>query len=412
MDLVLKAVAPRKVKTGWLSSSVVLLEDIAAALVETTRGTPLEGMTVTTPMRLGQRDCLSVTLHRPSGSVVLFAENDKVVFGATTSLGGPGYHAFLISALDSSRAKLGLEWQVPAGQDSTGFAQHRAFGRLQAAMLEHFKATCAAVINKPADGPRSTSLPKDSRVETSDGEVITQLGIRPVDQFRHWATLEGEALQQAAAEFYPWWGRDFDGGFYRGLALHALWMEIRWAKPMEAGEQPYFRKVLLWLNEAMQRGALPPVSISIVSELMELASPNAPEFPRKEGIGYLRRRSLWTIGSDWIVLIPGSLHMKQLHDGTNMFWNDVFQARISEGVVSADSAPTKRPLTIGEIEMDRGFSAAEDGKGFLFQAVARTPSPNGPDRLCLMKVRMSSEAWRGEAEAIADSIALVKTGRV
>lgn len=415
MILEVRALASRKLKTGFLSSSIIPMEDVARAFLETAKGTPLEIYATAKPTKFGERDGFDLRLHPRATPIGLVAEQHTVLFGTVTSSIGPGYHAFLVAALDAVQAKLGLKWESRGRMDdNTGYIRDRDFPRLQHTMAQSFKAACQEAIDPRGSHGRARytenhGIFEGLNVEVDVGEVLTPFGPRPREVIEQWSTLEGSELERVAAGSYPWWAQGFDGFFYSGLALSLMWRRLRWAKTFDQGEGELLTNVLSWLNEAMQLGAPPPVPIEVIGEFMELVGPNAPDFPRPNGIGYRRRKHLVALDG-WEVRLPFSLTKESAQAGPIVFRNHAFRVQISTGILQG-SDPGGKPLAPGEVQRGGGFFPTDDGNGFQLEAVARTPSPGGPDRLCLLKIWMADENLRGMAEAIAESVSLVKTER-
>ncbi len=413
MELAVTVSASRKVKTGFLSSKVIPLGDVAQALIDAARDTPLEALCRARPSKFGARDGYLVTLYPPAGPFALIAVNDDVLLGATTSRAGPGYHAFIVSAVEKVQAKLGLKWVAQGQGDNTGYWRHHDFAGLRDAMAASFKATCRKVAAAVQEDDRdlSISLPKDATIALAPDEVITETGPRTRDEFRRWSELDGAALQSAAASYFPWWDAGFGGDFYAGLALHAIWMDLRWARPLDQPERNDLMTVTAWLNEAAQRGVRLPVPVEAVNEIRDLvASPNAPHFPRAEGIGYRRRSFLWKLDDDWTLEVPGSLGWTREPSGGLAFGNNVIGIHATAGVLDAAAAAAEKPLPVGEVAVDRGFYAADDGEGFTLDAIVRTAPAAGQQRACMIKIWMADETVRDIAEAVVDSVARATPG--
>jgi hypothetical protein len=412
--LEVRAFAYPRVKTGFLSSRAVPIEDIANALVETARDTPLQLFAVAKPAKVGWLDGFQVVLHPNATPVAISAEKHLVHFSAITSFAGPGYHAFVIAALDAVQAKLGLKWDFGGRMDdNTGYVRTRDFPSLQQSMAHFFRARCRQVVEwrsrpRSAGTPEAyLGIPAGHGTEADENEVLTPFGPRSFEEVQQWSALEGDSLAGAAADFFPWWGQGFDGAFFRGFALSLMWKQLRWAKPFERGEGSVLVAVLSSLSEAMQRGVPPPVSLSAISELMALVRPEAPVFPHPKGIGYRRRSNPVTLNG-WSVRVPGSLVVEVNEARTFAVGNGAFRIQVSDGILGPGADPGGKALARGEVEKGHGFFPADDGKGFVLDAVARTPSAKGPDRLCLVKIWMADEKWRSMAESIADSVTLVK----
>jgi hypothetical protein len=138
MVIVLHARAPLK-KRGLLLSSRITVDQVAAALLNGVKGTPLAP--VAASQKLDLPDHFAVTLHPAGGLVALRVMADHVEVLAKTSDVGAGYHAFLVSLLESAARDLGVAWEW---DDKSGYAQHRDFARLQTRMAEFLKDLAAA----------------------------------------------------------------------------------------------------------------------------------------------------------------------------------------------------------------------------------------------------------------------------
>src|SRR4051812_15241944 len=138
MVIGLRTRAALKVKKGLVFSSTITIEAIARALLDVAQGTPLEGQTSATREKTDERDAFILTLLPSAGAISLSVpiNGSEVTVEANTSTAGPGYHAFLVSALDRVETALGLKWAWDAGDDDTGFVRDRDFAGLQARMAQ------------------------------------------------------------------------------------------------------------------------------------------------------------------------------------------------------------------------------------------------------------------------------------
>jgi hypothetical protein len=413
--LEIRAFANAEVSIGFFSSAKVIVpEAIANVFVEMARDTPLQMFAVAKPAKFSEGDGFQVTLHPNAPQLVVYAERYLVHFHAITSFAGPGYHAFVIAALDAVQAEFGLKWNFMGREDdNTGYVRTRDFPGLQRAMAHFFRNRCRQVVEWRGR-PRSAGTPEAYLglspaygFEAGKNEVLTPFGPRSFEEVEHWSTLDGDPLMDAAADFFLWWGQGFDGAFFRGYALSFMWQRLRWAKPIEPFEGRILVAVLSALHEAMQRGVRLPVSLSVVSEIMALVGPDASVFPHPTGIGYRRRNSSATLNG-WSLQFPGSLRVETSQPQIFAATNGVFRVQMSYGIQNPGANPGGKALAPGEVEKGLGFLSAEDGKGFVLDVVARTPSVRGPDRLCLVKIWMADGKWRNIAEAIADSVTLSK----
>ncbi len=396
----------RKTAFG-LFARVISPEEVAGAILGFTARTPLEPLA--SHIRLDTSGAHAFALHPAAESLSMEIEGECVTVSAKTSNVGPGYHAFLVSLLDSVQAKLGLKWEWGEDGDETSYAKHRNFETLQSEMARHFKALATVISNQMTERGYTEmmmSMPIGSGIEIFENEILTPVGPITPAELRRWAMLEGLELARAAINYFPWWGQEFDGGFYRGLALNSMWMDMRWAKPLDDIEVRSVERTLAWCREAERLSAEPPISPSAVSELETLLqSPDAREFPLEDGIGYRRRWRHVQLTGGWQLKAPASLE-EALEDenSTVVLWNNILTIHASP--VSArpkgESAASQTRET--SIETEREFGAAKDGDGFTLQVTARKRSSMGTEHICVLTFWMSSAEMKGPAELIVETL--------
>lgn len=399
MEFVLHAHAPLK-KKGLVFSSRVTVDQVAAALLAGVKGTPLEPLA--TSDRFRQAGHFAVTLHPVGGIIALRLMEDHVEVMAKTSDLGPGYHAFLTSLLESAAASLGITWEW---DDKTGYVQDRNFVRLQARMTEFLKGLAGAPDAHGGSGAKLAGcrILLDLEVESDQNEVLTPLGPKAVDEVLRWQSLDDTALGQAAADFFPWWGQGFDGGFYRGLALYSLWNDIRWAYPIDPNEVELAKRTLRWSKEAVDRGVVDAVfQPSVLNEVSDviLARENPRHFPDRKGIGYRRRMMRKRLGHGWALTIPASLG-ERIDAGdtkTLVLLNHVFEIRVAMGTTAS-----RRRLQPGEIDTsDKQVEFIGDAT--VIKLAARVLHTNDMDAVCVMTAALRDDRYSNLAMEIVESL--------
>lgn len=401
MEFVLHARAPLK-KKGLLLSSRITVDQVAAALLGGTKGTPLEPLA--TSDKLDLPDHFAVTLHPAKGLVALRVMEDHVEVLAKTSDVGPGYHAFLVSLLESAADRLGVTWEW---DDKTGYVQDRNFVRLQTRMTEFMKELAGAPDKHGGSDAQLAGcrilLDSGLEVETDEDEVLTPLGPKTVDEVLGWQQLDGAALSRAAADFFPWWGQGFGGGFYRGLALHSLWNEVRWAYPVDPKEVELAKRVLKWSKEAVNRGvvdaALQPSVLNEVGDVI-LARDNPKHFPDSEGVGYRRRMMRKRLGHGWALTIPASLGERAAEDDPRalLLLNHVLEIRIALGTTAS-----RRQLQPGEVDR-RDMQAEFRGEETILRLAARALQTSDTDEVCLLTATLQDDRYKDLAVQIVESL--------
>lgn len=395
----------RKTAFGLLAT-VISPEEVAAAVLGCTVGTPLEQLSSHT--KLDDGSGYVFTLHPAAESLYMDVDGENVNISAKTSNVGPGYHAFLVSILDSVQATLGLKWEWGEEDDETHFARYRSFESLQSEMVKHFKALATVISDQIAERRLTglmLSMPTGCGIQTFENEILTPLGPITPAELRRWAMSDGPELRRAAINYFPWWELEFGGGFYRGLALNSMWVGMRWAKPLDEAERHDIKRTLAWCGEAQRLRADPPVSTLVVSDLRALLeSPQAPEFPLKKGIGYRRRKNRVQLTGGWQLWVPGSLE-ETLEDNntTVVLWNNVLTIRASS--VSARPKEDSVALHLEEsaIETERDFGAAPEGDGFTLQVTSRKRSTD-TEHICVLTFWMADAGMRELADHMAETL--------
>jgi len=399
MEFVLHARAPLKRK-GLIFSSRISVDQVADALLAGVKGTPLEPLA--TSDRLLQAGQLAVTLHPGGGIIALRVMEDCVEVLAKTSDVGPGYHAFLVSLLESAARSLGVAWEW---DDKTAYAQDRDFVRLQTRMTEFLKGLAGAPDKHGGSGAKLAGcrILLGLEVEADENEVLTPLGPKTVAEVLRWQSLDDAALSRAAADFFPWWGQGFDGGFYRGLGLYSLWNDVRWAYPIDPKEVELAKRTLRWCKEAVNHGfvdpAFQPSALNEVGDVI-LARENPRHFPDRAGIGYRRRMMRKRLGHGWVLTIPASLGERVDADDakTLVMLNHVLEIRVSMGI-----ATSRRPLQPGEIDR-RDKQAEFIGKETIFRLAARAPHTSETDAICMLTVTLRDDRFKDLMLKIVESL--------
>lgn len=385
---------------------MIPLDAVVAEILTCTAKTPLEPLI--SYVKLDTGSAYMFTLHPAAESLYLEIDGEYVSISAKTSTVGPGYHAFLISIMDSVQAKLGLKWEWGADDDEAGFAQHRSFELLQSEMAKHLKSLATIVSEQIAERGLTgmmLSMPVDCGIQTFENEILTPVGPVAPAALRLWAGSEGPELMRAAINYFPWWEAGLGGSFYRGLALHSIWTHMRWARPLDDAERRDIERTLAWCGEAERLRADPPVPAAPVSELRALlASPHDGEFPPETGIGYRRRQKLVELTGGWRLWVPGSLEETLEDDNsTVVLWNDALIIRSSSVAARPKGESAAMQAEESGIEIERKFVAAADGNGFTLQVEANKRSA-GIERICVLTFWMADASTRGRAEQIAEAL--------
>jgi len=399
----------RKTRAFGVLSSVVNADDIVASFATCVRGTPLEA--VYEAVRLSEpKVAFELRIHPAEELVWLEFEGEYVDVTARTSGAGPGYHEFLVSFLDRIGRDLGIAWRWDDAEegeyvDETDFQSTRDFTALQASMSAQFQAICRIIADRRETQGNSGfkfSMPSDYWPYGRDLEVMTPTGPLSMARTCEIATLDGDDLTRAAKEHYPWLERGFGGNFYRGIALKSLWMNMRWAAPVNEAEVRDIAQALRWCEKSE-----PPLPANAIEQLRALADgTQAPLFPDESGIGYRRRRFRERLYTGWDFSVPGSLVKGyDEEDGTAVYWNDAITVRGSTISGTREGKPVDpqvRPVVTEK--PGKEFGPSDDGEGFETVRVMAANFGTQRTEICILTVWAKDESLRPLAEKITSSI--------
>jgi hypothetical protein len=392
--------------------SVIRPDAVADALVDCARGTPLEGMASKLPAESDSR--LLVRLHPCAEPVYIDFNGELLTLSAKTSNVGPGYHAFLVDCLDSLQKALGLVWiWDEENSDETDYFGQRDFGDLQRTMAEQVRFLFAVIDNQYGDDFEhglQISLPMDFSPRLAPGVASTPVG--PMDRSKIAEIGKFDQTRAAAfcASYLPWWNKGFDGSFFTGLALNAIWIEHRWAKPVDDIERTSIARTRSWIAKARERGAANSLLDSADRELGNLVnSKSAPVFPAAEGPGYRRLMMTFKLTGNWELQAPGSLIEDSEDDhSTVALWNEAVTIRGSS-LLGKLKAPEK--TEVREPEREVSFEAAKDGDGHSHTTVVKMTSSNGDHQRCIVTIWMGDPEYRALAEEISATIRFIEPNK-
>lgn len=282
---------------------------------------------------------------------------------ANTSTGGPGYHRRMIDDVRAIGERLGIAWQ-PSNDDDvldeTGYFEGGPRGAVDVAMLAWLRALLAVV--SVQDGQFiAIAMPIGYRASLKDqDDVITAMGPRD----RGWVA-RGAADPKDAEDFFAWWGDDRDATHYRNRAIARMWVDVRWAAPVDDESRDHLTGADRDLQRALEDDAAPELpwrEWSEIRRLIRVSGSPATDLDRVIGersagvepgarlIGYRRGPVPVTIEPGWTITIPGSF--REGVDGASWVGYDqersVRLASVSMGgkdghVPSADELATTAP---------------------------------------------------------------------
>lgn len=341
--------------------------------------------------RIDGTPTLSMQAHPAVESLELKVQSaGHVVVSANTSTGGPGYHRRMCDDLHILGDRLGVTWQPSTDDvtDETGYFESGDRSAVDEAML----AWIGTLVTKLplADGKQvAISMPVGHRGGPDD-IIATAMGPRD----RDWASRVA-ADPREAVDHFPWWNDERDGAHYLKRALAAMWVDVRWAVPLDEAERQQLLAVDRDLNKAYQLDPELDIPWREWSEVRRLIGGSsegattgldrtineraAPVDPAKRLIGYRRGSMPVTVGG-WTIQLPRSLVVSSDRDSWLGF--------------DADRSVRLLPLVI----------TATDGQVPSAEELAEV----GPER---PMIEPGDPGLRGSA-TIADSVEGKQTGRV
>lgn len=306
-----------------------------------------------------------MTLHPGAEPVSVTIDDGWIVVDAKTSGVGPGYHAALVELLDRVGVALKQPWDwndEDACVDETGFALRRDFGRLQEAMLAHFRALCQLVVDpkKTHDGPLFMDWNLEGPKVDGPWAAVTPVGTWTREWFVN-ASRDATA-KNAAAEFFGWWNKDRDQLDKAKVVATFLWSECRWHPPVDEREKAFLELILALADQASQHLSKYNVTKEDVAELRAMAQsqPDDAPMPREGGIGVYRGDAPVMVPGGWWFEAPGYMYREVEDDGgVLLLWHAGRTIRIS---TFSPRLPNGRPVAAQQLLRDFSSEAPSGGK--------------------------------------------------
>jgi hypothetical protein len=190
---------------------------------------------------------LLLRFHPAGGQLEVTAlGKGQMCASAKTSPVGPGYHAYLCDLLKRLGAALHVAWEP---DEEAGEATRFFFTGDRAALeLEFLRwlKECAQIAhdNVRAGGGWYLSMPIGHQYECH-GQAVTPMGYRDA------AWLAAVAKDPSAGtDVFPWWNEGRGPEYDLNRALHLMWTEVRWRKPINSDEARLYELVLALLQDA------------------------------------------------------------------------------------------------------------------------------------------------------------------
>jgi hypothetical protein len=261
----------------------------------------------------------------------------QVVVSANTSTGGPGYHRRMCDVMHILGNTLGVIWR-PSTDDALDDTRYFETGDRSAVDTEML-AWLAAVLgrsNVPKGQRLAIAMPLGYRTG-GDDDIVTSMG--PRDQ--SWVT-RGAADPREAADLFAWWGDDRDAVHYRNRALATMWVDLRWATPLDDVERDGLVRVdrdlsraheldptldLPWREWAEVRrlvGGSSTAEATMTDQMIRERASAVGSDSRL--IGYRRGSAPFSL-EGWTIQVPGSF-VEEWEDGSWVGYDDQRSVRL------------------------------------------------------------------------------------
>jgi|GEM_PF-682427 len=276
---------------------------------------------------------LSLQLHPCEKPIELEIENNSLICSATTNSAGPGYHAFLVEALESIGARLGLSWQWDDQDDEygdhTGYHDHRNFALLQDKMLLWLRTLVRTFTENERSERLRISIPEDYSI-AGEYDAASALGFWDRDWLEELAGSEIEQIREQGRAFFPWWEKGFGAEFWYKCGLAKAWVELPWHTFTNLVEERDFNFVIACFNKAL---ALEPSIVLPENEIREIEKYLDPNklgpSPHAGGIGYRRGLMERKLTGCWTVELPGYYYDEIEDEGSTAVY--YFGGRVIRG---------------------------------------------------------------------------------
>jgi hypothetical protein len=309
----------------------------------------------------GEDEALNVWLHPAEAPVLFELKDGELACNAQTVAAGPGYHAFVVEALDALAQAYGLDWcwdQVEGQQTELfGYRHGGDYTALQRGMAAWLQALAQELLRSEETGGLGICLPPDYRI-VSEHFAASPLGFWDREWFERTASCDAEGLEQRARRFFPWWEQGFGADFWFKCGLTRAWLTVPWRSCNDEDEEQECRFVLDCFGKARQLDPTLKLPVNEIAQLEAvLKADDLTPPPDAEGIGFRRRMMRRGLPGAWTVELPGYwFDDLEDEDSTAVYWYADRTFRASAFVVEEQpGAPPTAAGLIGDADTDSEF---------------------------------------------------------
>ncbi|MGH7143183.1 MAG: hypothetical protein ACREJ2_03520 [Planctomycetota bacterium] len=271
----------------------------------------------------GNDDRLYIGFHPAEEEAQFWPDDeDRLCFRARTNSAGPGYHAFLVRFLDRLAKRLDLQWRpqsAAALADSSGYFEHRDFGRLQTEMYSWLMNVAKSLLKMEKEGSHNFQLSWPLGAPSPCGSFFASSPIGEWDRefFLCLVEAKGADLRQRLESYFPWWGIEPDARFFANLGLVYARCKVPWHVPVNSHERGMYELMLDAYGRAAALDSNFPLPTKEIAEAREMAaSTDRSRLPAADGLGVHRRQVRMTLVGNWTIDVPGYFYVSQEREGT------------------------------------------------------------------------------------------------
>jgi hypothetical protein len=234
---------------------------------------------------------IAVQLHPAADPVRFEIHGGQIVFEARTNTVGPGYHAALIDMALNIEKATDLQWDRSSKSvDEGDYFTTKDFHRLKVNFAPWLHTLCKAILGQDRDGVNGSliCIPSNLKI-TVPGYIFTPTG--PREKVWVEAVANGSS---SGDDFFAWPEEGHTLGYWIGLALSLMWLEITWQEPGSDRDRHLMNTAHLSLGVVFENDPTNPrIPWKAWKELVDLLGLELPAaapspLPDGEPIGYLR----------------------------------------------------------------------------------------------------------------------------
>ncbi|MFT3987124.1 hypothetical protein [Aestuariivirga sp.] len=245
--------------------------------------------------------------------------DDAIILQARTSSCGPGYHAFLVDAVDRLKSQALIEFGEDEDYfDETGYFSSRDYEALRGHHASWLQAVAKQVSGHAvSEGSiQMVSLSLDGIYpNSSDDFVLTPRGPVAREQFEKIASAGDKTLLEFASNWFPWWDRTPSAEDWIRTARTLLWVDVPWHVPAGDNERRVMEAAVECCNRAHKASTSTDFPATEIREITALLAEGAAweTVPSPKGIGYRRALCNRHLGYGWSIALPG--YWYEMQDG-------------------------------------------------------------------------------------------------